>query len=332
VVTSRKAISEDVLAVVQDQQRGHRVELLGDPGANVGLLGRGEGTTPGHRVPHAQRRPDLGHDVVGGGDPDELDEVHLGLARLAGEHVGHPGLAQATGTQDRRQPPGPHQGPQAGQVVGASEQLVGVEAHPASDGLVGGEQLQVHALEHGVRVDAQPVGEAAAVLLVAGQRGGGPGSRGLAAQQGLQHLHVVEVGGMRTDQRGHRLRVEAAAGQREPPGAGQDRTEHQDGAAYLGQRPVALRHGGCAEQVVGRPRVRERHPRVVVQRLARPLDEGLRHPDVDGIVGEPQAIAAGDPVDDLGTALRAHPRDLHRQRLRTRRAVPPDQLQEPVVG
>ena len=55
---------EDVLAVVEDQQGRPRVELLRQPAAYVGLLGRGEREPGRHRAPDAEGRADRDHDVV----------------------------------------------------------------------------------------------------------------------------------------------------------------------------------------------------------------------------------------------------------------------------
>ena len=86
---------EHVLAVVEHEQRRDRVELLGDPGAHVGLLRRREGAPAGHRVPDAQRRADLGDDVVRRGDAHQLDEVHPRLSRPRGRGRGRRGSSRA---------------------------------------------------------------------------------------------------------------------------------------------------------------------------------------------------------------------------------------------
>ena len=63
------------------------------------------------RTPSAE--PTSADHVVAGGDADQLHEVHPGLGRLTGEHVGDPGLAQAARPEDRDQPCGADQRPQS---------------------------------------------------------------------------------------------------------------------------------------------------------------------------------------------------------------------------
>ena len=56
---------DDVLAVVEDQQRRRLVEQLGDPGADVVALLGGEHPAAAHRVADAERGADLADDVLG---------------------------------------------------------------------------------------------------------------------------------------------------------------------------------------------------------------------------------------------------------------------------
>ena len=85
---------DDVLAVVEDQQRRRLVEDLRDPGADVVALLGGEHPAAAHRVADAERGADLADDVLRRGDADQLDEVHDGLVGLAAEQVRQPGLAE----------------------------------------------------------------------------------------------------------------------------------------------------------------------------------------------------------------------------------------------
>ena len=229
---------EHVLAVVEHQERGRGVELGGDLAAHVGELGGSESTARGHRTAHAQRRADLGDHVVARGDADQLDEVDARLARLAGEDVGDACLAQAAGPDDRDQAAAPDRSAQLGQVVVAPEQVVGLEVDAVAHRAVGDEQLAVQPLERRVGVDAEPVGEVGAVVLVALERGCRSRGDGHAAQQGCGHGDVVDRLGVRGLEVGEGLLVPAGARQRQsqdPPGPA---AVGGGVAAELGERPV----------------------------------------------------------------------------------------------
>ncbi len=165
-VTRRNATSEATASTTCSQLSstssvGTGVELLRDPAADVRALRGGVRTTRRDRVAHPQRRTDLRDDVVRRGDADQLDEVHPRLGRLAGQHVGDPGLADPAGTDDRGQPAGAHGGAQPREVGLAAEQLLGVVPHSRAHRVVGGEQLAVQPLQ-GVRgVHAEPVAQVA---------------------------------------------------------------------------------------------------------------------------------------------------------------------------
>ena len=112
-VTRRNATSEATASTTCSQLSStSRVGAVSSSWAiaapDVGELRRGVRTPRGDRVAHAERRADLGDDVVGRGDADQLDEVDPRLGRLAGQHVRDPGLADPARTDDRGEPAGAH--------------------------------------------------------------------------------------------------------------------------------------------------------------------------------------------------------------------------------
>ena len=162
---------DDVLAVVEDQQRGRLVEELGDAGADVVALLGGEDPAAADRVADAQRRADLAHDVVRRGDADQLHEVHHRLLGPAAEQVGEPRLAEASGAEDRGHPGFADSRPQRPDVLVTTDQRGRLEPQPGPDRAVRREQLPVQGLQRGSGVDAQPVGEVRAVALEGLERG-----------------------------------------------------------------------------------------------------------------------------------------------------------------
>ena len=229
---------EDVLAVVEDQQGRPRVELLRQPAAYVGLLGRGEREPGRHRAPDAEGRADRDHDVVARADADELDHVHAGQHRLARQHLGDAGLADAAGTEHRDQPGRGEGRAQPVEVLLAAQQPGRVVPHPGAHRVVGGQQLGVQPLQGGLRVDAEPLGQVGPVGLVARQRRGRSGGRGLGAQQREEDLAVVGAPLVRGRQVVERLGVPAQ------PGGGQRRDLPRGRTSLLrGVPQVAERSG-----------------------------------------------------------------------------------------
>ena len=95
---------DDVLAVVQHQQRRARAEGAHDARRAIRPAPPG-GPPPPARPAHRRRdRRDLGRDVVVGSDTGERDEVYDALFRPAADGVREPGLAQAARTDDGGDP------------------------------------------------------------------------------------------------------------------------------------------------------------------------------------------------------------------------------------
>ena len=134
---------DDVLAVVEDQERRRLVEDLRDPGADVVALLGGEHPAAADRVADAERGADLADDVLGRGDADQLDEVHHGLVGPAAEQVRQPGLAEPARAEDRGDPRLADRGTQRPDVLVAADQRRGLEAQPLAHRPVGGQQLAV---------------------------------------------------------------------------------------------------------------------------------------------------------------------------------------------
>ena len=325
---------QHVLAVVEDQQGRRGVELRRDPAADVGELRGCERTSPGHRPPYAQGRPDLRQDVVAGGHADQLDEVHPRLGRLAGEHMGDASLAEPARADDGDQPAAPDGGTQLVEVALAAEQAVGLEVHAVTHRAVGRQQLAVQSLEGRVRVDAEPVGEVGAVVLVALQGRRRPGRGRDGAQQCGGDGHVVDGGGVCGLEVGERVLVASRGGQRQP--------EHPPDPALV--------VGGVEPELGQRAAVAVASP---TSSAGRPLGEGDRPGGVAGVEGGPGL--AGQPaqqqrVDVVGRyaepvpavvpnhAVRAQgrpdPGHQHLERLGRvgGLVLGPDQVDQPAVG
>ena len=233
--------------------------------------------------------------------------MHAGLTGLAGEHVGHPGLPETSGSEDRDEAPGTDQGPETDQVLGASQQVVGVELHSAAHRRVGGEERSLHALQGRVGIDPHPVGQVPSVGLVARQRGRVSGGRGLGGEQRFEHLDVVGVRLVHLHQPTDGLRVTSAARQRQRVRADQAGLHRAHVPAYLREGPLTRDIRDPAHELGRRGRARDGAGRVVVhQRLAGSVHQGLRHPRVDGVIGEREPVAAVVPLDRALTALRTH--------------------------
>jgi hypothetical protein len=95
--------AHDVFAVVQHQQRRARAQSSRDPG-ETSRRGAAAADRVAAFLADAEGGRDLGRDVAVGGDARELDHVHDALLRLPADRVSETGLAQATGTDDRRHP------------------------------------------------------------------------------------------------------------------------------------------------------------------------------------------------------------------------------------
>ena len=326
---------EQVLAVVEDEQGRDGVELLGDPTAHVGELRRRESTTAGHRVADPQSGPDLGDHVLPGRDADQLDEVHAGLGRLPREDVGDAGLAQPTGSEDRREAAGADQGPQPGQVGLPAQQLVDVVAHAAADRLVGGEELAVDPLQGRVRIDAEPLGQVTPVGVVAGERRRHTGRGGLAPEESLQRLGVVRLRRVHPTQHVEGLGVLAGPAQGESPHPPHHRGVTVGDPAELGQRSFSGRVSGAVQQAGSRLGQHERlRSPAVGERTAGVRHQALEDPGVDRVVGEGEPVPTVGARDRLGPQLRPEPRDEHLQRLARdgRRVVAPHLVDQAQVG
>ena len=340
-VTSRKATREATASTTCSQlsstsRVGAGVELLRDPAADVGALRRGVRTTRGDRVAHAEGGTDLGDDVVGRGDADQLDEVHPRLGRLAGEHVRDPGLADAAGPDDRGQPAAADRRPQPRQVGLATEQLLGVVPDPGADRLVGRQQLAVQPLQRVGRVHAEPVAQAGAVVLVARQRHRHPRDDRLRAQQRLEHLGVV--GGRPrapgAGARAPRARVRCGPGRARaaaarPVAVRRARARTSASGPSASSSSTAVSSSASRASLRRLRRDRRRPARGAARCSSRPSSSASTSSWPDA---EPVAVAV--PDQHVGPALRAHPRDQHLQRLGRvgRPLVAPDHVDQRRVG
>jgi hypothetical protein len=114
-----------VLTVVQHQQYRARTEEVDDAGENIRR--DGEATDRGApRLTDAEHRCDLADDVVITGDTGERDQVHDPLLRLTAHDIREPCLTQAAGADDRRDTGRAQQIRYRGEVIGATEQRVGL--------------------------------------------------------------------------------------------------------------------------------------------------------------------------------------------------------------
>jgi ABC-2 type transport system permease protein len=143
----------DVLAVVQDQQPG------AEGGQDVGEDVRGDGETAdrvGSALTDTEGGRDLGRDVIIGGDAGERDEMHHALLGLAADDVREARLAQAAGTDDRRDPGRAQQVGHRGDIVVATEQRVGFMPDTVpGHGRVGLQQVLMHVPQRGTGIAAE---------------------------------------------------------------------------------------------------------------------------------------------------------------------------------
>ena len=246
--------------------------------------------------------------------PDELDDVHAGQGRLARQHLGDPGLADAPRAEHGGQPAAGHRRADPRQVVLATEQLVAVEAHPGPHRVVGGQQLLVEPLQVGVGVDAEPVGEPAAIRLVALESGGRAGHGGLGAQERRQQRGIPRSLLVRLLQERQGLGRATRGDQRAGPAA------HEDGPErlHVGDqvRPRAGRGvHGRRRQVEGLGRQLHRRRVTAAEGALRPDPQPVQQQQVDVLGREPEPVAAVAADDDVGAALGADPRDQHLQGL-----------------
>ena len=212
---------DEVLAVVEDQQRRRGADLVDDPADQVGTTGRGRGQPAGDRLADAEHVADLDGDALGRGDAGQLDEVHDRLLGEPAHQVREPGLAEAAGADDRGDPRGADRLRQRGDVLVAADQPGRLVEQPLADRAVARQQLGVQRLQGRARVDAEPVGEVRAVGLVALQRGRDAVHGGDGAQQGGDHL-VVGVRALEERQRGGVL---TGGGQPQPLGPQRPRVD-----------------------------------------------------------------------------------------------------------
>ncbi len=224
---------DEMLAVVEDQQRRSGADLVDDPADEVGTAGRGRGEPAGDRLADAEHVADLDRDAFGRGDAGELDEVHDGLLGEPAHQVGEPGLAEPTGADDRGDPGGADRLGQRGDVLVAADQPRRLEEQTLADRVVAGQQLGVQRPQRRARVDAEPVGQVGAVALVALQCGrhavhgrDRAQQRGddlvvrLRALQQRQRRGVLTGGRQPETLRAQRPRVDVGGGQGQPVAAG----------------------------------------------------------------------------------------------------------------
>ncbi len=182
---------QHVLAVVEHEQGGTRVELLGHPAAHVRLLRRREGMATGDRATHTECGADLRYHVAAVRDADELHDVDARQGGVARQHLGDPRLADPARSQDGRQPPGRQGGAKPLEVVLAPEERVAVEEQAGAHRSVRGEQLLVQPLELRCRIGPQPISQLETIGVIARQRRRCADDRRLAPQQRHQHRDVV---------------------------------------------------------------------------------------------------------------------------------------------
>ncbi len=249
---------DDLLAVVEDEQRGRRLQDLGDAGPDVRALGRGEDPPTHDRVADAEGRADLADDVLRGGDADELDDVDDRLLGLVGEQVGQTGLPETARAEDRHDPGLPDRGTQRADVVVAPDEPGRVVPDSGADRAVRGEELAVDGAQGRPGVDPEPVRELAADRLVPLERGGGAPHRGEGSQQGHRRRLVrgVRGRGARGLEEGECLVVLAEGGEAsgEHEGGGRARPGGLGRAAPRGDRQRPVGRGRAGEGIARRRR------------------------------------------------------------------------------
>ncbi len=283
---------DQVLAVVDDQQRRRADEVLGNAAAQV----RRRPGVPrgGHRVAHAQGRGDLGQHPLGRVDAGQLHQLDDGLLGEPADEVRHPRLAQPTRAEDRDDPGVVEQRPDRGDVGVAADHRRRVVLQPLPHRGVAGQQLDVEPLQLLTWLGAQTVAGLLGVRRIARERGRHPAGRGLGPQQPGEELLVARMAlGQRLEQV-ERLGVVAEG----EVGIGQHRARGvvigERGRDQLGQRGiVGLPRAGVDPHGEGRLRA---HPRGVgvAGRLCRP-GLGNQPPqleDVDLTVSQPEPVSA----------------------------------------
>ncbi len=213
-----------MLAVVEDQQARRLTEALRDPSAHVGaLLGR-QDSAAANRIADAEHRPDLSHDVLGGGDANQLDDVHNGHGSVAREDVRQPRLPHPARADDRHDAGAGHQRPETFEVTLAADQRACVVADAAPHRLVKRQKVVMRALQLLTGIGAEPLTHVAAVAVETLERGGRPADGCLGAQEVRQQRLIVGAVRVRRLECGQRLGVRAhpAAGPRQSDAGGND--------------------------------------------------------------------------------------------------------------
>ena len=143
---------DDVLAVVEDQQRRRLVEQLRDPGADVVALLGGEHPPAAHRVADARarsrpRRPRPRATAT----PTSSTKWTTGCSASRPSRCASRVLPSPPGPEDRGDPRLADRGAQGPDVLVAADQRGGLEAQPLAHRTVGGQQLAVHRLQRRAR-------------------------------------------------------------------------------------------------------------------------------------------------------------------------------------
>ena len=182
----------------------------------------------------AERRCHLSGDVVVGGDARERYEVHHPLLSLPAHDVGEPGLAEATGPDDRRDAGGTQQAGHRGDVVGPGRGAGWARARPRAGRQASRPAAAAGAAPAGQRRDrCRAVAQGPAVGVVPGQRSSRARGGRLAAQQLEQHLLVTRALAGQLGERLDRLGPPSQPRQRERP------RPHQRPSAPVRARPAA---------------------------------------------------------------------------------------------
>lgn len=232
--------ADDVLAVVEHEQRGAGAERARDAGDETGGARQAA-----HRA-RAEHRGHLGDHVVVGGDTGQGDEVHHALLRLAPHRVGEPRLAEAAGPDDGGDPRGAQQPGEGGHVVVPAEQRIGLVQHTVThERRLAAQQLLVYGGEFAAGVGAEFVPQGAPVGVEPGEGRGGPRGGRLAAQQLREDLLVAgqfagEPGQGRSASARRPSRASASARDRSSPACAAERARRSAATGSCRSSPAAL--------------------------------------------------------------------------------------------
>ena len=307
---------DDLLAVVEDQQRGPGAQRAEDAGHRIGGGVAADGGMP--PVARAERGCHLRGHVLVRRDTGERHEIHHALLGPAADGVREPGLAEAAGADDGDGAGEAQQPLHRRDVLVPAEERIRLVGHAVPDHRrLAAQQLLLDGLEPGARIRAELVAQLAAVRLVPHERGGRARLRRFAAQQLGEQLLVARMLRGGKGQRTRRLRVPAQPGERERLRAYE---RAADGSALGAQRG----HGvvGVAGLVGGAAPQREpgfcRGQRSGVVPGPGPVRArgGVQQQGgtVDLILGQGEPVSGRRARQDVGAQLRPRPRheDLHR--------------------